>query len=637
MNKQLKFVIFLSLIIYNFFSITEIHSLNQFILTNNKKELDFIFCTEYYEDKDQKLTIDDFLTDKLNDLFIKHNRRIPNLGYSNSSFWLKFKLKNNIENNDNLILEMNHPFLSEINLFYFDKDGAIIKKLSGHALAFNKREIKNRNYIFSIPIEYQEEKTIYINLKSIFYISFFMSIYTQEKFLEKEILFNFIYGIYYGIMLIILILNILIYLIYLDKSFLYYIFFFLSIIIVQSILNNISTQFLWPDSSWLNINSLNISLGISTIFGILFTKSFFKTDKNFPKINIFFDIFILILLINIIFSLFIKESLSLKFNGILSITCVLTLLSISIISILKKNYYAIYYLFAWSLLLIGILMMSINTLDLFRNYFFISYFSFQFGSLFLVILLPISFLDKYRILKKEKDIADKTIAEKEKDKFASIGMLLGGISHEIYNPLSGITGPVDNLKKLYKHTDNPDISQIYKYLDYIDDNSQRINNIIKNITALYINPELKKDQINLKEIILQVVLYYKKNINKKINFILEVNNNIQINTDKNAIFQILNNLISNAVDSIKKNGKIKISFEKNTENKTIKISDDGQGINIKDINKIFNAFYTTKSIGGSHIGLGLYIVKDLIIKLGWDINVSSMPKKGTVFNIIIKD
>jgi len=407
--------------------------------------------------------------------------------------------------------------------------------------------------------------------------------------------------------------------------------------IVESILNNISTQFFWPYSSWLNKNSLNIFLGISTIFGILFTKYFFKTDKNFPKTDKFFYLFIPVIIINIILSLFIKESLSLKFNGILSITCVLVLLSMSIISIMKKNYYAIYYLFAWGFFLIGILMMSINIMEIFSNYFFISYFSFQFGSLFLVILLPIAFLDKYRLLKKEKDIADKTIIEKEKDKFASIGMLLGGISHEIYNPLSGITGPVENLKKLYKRSINPDISKINKYLEYIDDNSQRINNIIKNITALYANPNLKKEKLNLKEIMLQFIAYYKKDINKKINYIIEVNDNIEIISDKNALFHILNNLVSNAVDSIKKNGKIKISFEKNNNDKTIKILDDGQGIDSKDVNKIFDAFYTTKSIGGSHIGLGLYIVKDLIIKLGWDITVSSIPKNETSFTIKIKE
>ena len=69
--------------------------------------------------------------------------------------------------------------------------------------------------------------------------------------------------------------------------------------------------------------------------------------------------------------------------------------------------------------------------------------------------------------------------------------------------------------------------------------------------------------------------------------------------------------------------------------KRIKVIDDGIGIEKQEINNIFNAFYTTKQVGKG-VGLGLYIVKDLILKMGWDIVVGSKISKGSIFTLIVK-
>jgi len=323
--------------------------------------------------------------------------------------------------------------------------------------------------------------------------------------------------------------------------------------------------------------------------------------------------------------------------AVITIIWITTILSTGIVYYIKKGFRpVIYYILSLPVYFLGVLFLCFIGIDLIPVN-IVSYYGIQIGSIFLGIVMPIALIDKYNILKKEKEIAEKTITEKEKDKFASIGMLFGGITHEIYNPLSGITGPLDNLKKILNKNEKPDFNKINKYLEYIDTNTHRIDDIIKNIRVLYKNPELKKEKINIKDTAKSVIDYYKSIINKKIDFLLNIDDNIEISGDNNALYQILNNLLSNAVDSIKDKGLIKISFEKNNNKKIMKVTDTGSGISQENINKIFDAFYTTKSTNGKHMGLGLYIVKDLITKLGWKIDVESKAEKETNFIILIKE
>jgi two-component system, NtrC family, sensor kinase len=76
--------------------------------------------------------------------------------------------------------------------------------------------------------------------------------------------------------------------------------------------------------------------------------------------------------------------------------------------------------------------------------------------------------------------------------------------------------------------------------------------------------------------------------------------------------------------------------DKNNKGKIIKIKDTGRGILKNDLDKVYNAFFTTKNIK-SGVGMGLFIVKKLVFKMGWEINVFSKKNLGTTFTIFIND
>ena len=148
----------------------------------------------------------------------------------------------------------------------------------------------------------------------------------------------------------------------------------------------------------------------------------------------------------------------------------------------------------------------------------------------------------------------------------------------------------------------------------------------------------KSDTVNMRELSLEVMeellprleaksIHFKNNISPKVNV-------KQVNRD--LIFQLLYNLINNAIRYNKENGSIHLSDHYSPEESyTLFIEDTGTGIRQEDLATIFNRFKKSGKANGDGYGLGLSIVKSIIAFHGFDIKVSSDYEKGSVFSVAI--
>ena len=108
-----------------------------------------------------------------------------------------------------------------------------------------------------------------------------------------------------------------------------------------------------------------------------------------------------------------------------------------------------------------------------------------------------------------------------------------------------------------------------------------------------------------------------------------IDKDVEILGNREVLMHILLNLLANAIDAVEEGeGEIAIVVANKHNRPVISIKDTGCGIASKEVEKIFDAFYTSKEIGRG-TGLGLYIVKDLVLKMGWQIEVQSTVGKGT--------
>ncbi|MEX0906592.1 MAG: ATP-binding protein [Balneolaceae bacterium] len=219
----------------------------------------------------------------------------------------------------------------------------------------------------------------------------------------------------------------------------------------------------------------------------------------------------------------------------------------------------------------------------------------------------------------------KKLYEKQSQFFADI-------SHEIRNPLHTITGSLEMLQ-----IDTLDEKQREKYIRTAIRQTERINRLFKDLVTLqrYDSDSyfIEKQRFDLYKSVCQIAELHADEAKEK-GIALEYSGSPQpVIADPNKIEQVLENLITNAIKYTNK-GKIEIRIRPEGEWATLEVKDTGIGISEEHLARLFDRFYRTdkarsRDKGGT--GLGLSVVKSILSAHGTDINVESVPGKGTRF------
>ena len=220
----------------------------------------------------------------------------------------------------------------------------------------------------------------------------------------------------------------------------------------------------------------------------------------------------------------------------------------------------------------------------------------------------------------------------QENKLASLGRLTASIAHEIRNPLGAISHAAQLLGESETlSADNKRLGTI------IHDQSNRLNKIIESVLHLSRRNNVSQERIPLLEWSQKFIAEF-GNMNDLADgwCQLEIQDgNFDVWMDTNHLHQVLWNLCSNALKYGRKQDKfpivsLKAFVNNNTSNKYLDIIDNGPGINAKDIDKLFEPFYTTSNTG---TGLGLYISKELCLTNGGDLTYVNTSESGSCFRI----
>ena len=207
-------------------------------------------------------------------------------------------------------------------------------------------------------------------------------------------------------------------------------------------------------------------------------------------------------------------------------------------------------------------------------------------------------------------------------------------SHDLRSPLASIMGVI-NIVKTEK-----DVLKIKEYMTYQERSVKKLDDLIQDILDLSRNAKLDIfiEPVDLKLFVKSCVesFSYMEEF-KKVEILIEVQEGFIVNTDTRRLKVILNNLLSNALrycDATKEHSYLKIKGSYKQSNIVLVFEDNGIGIQKEHLDKVFTMFYrATNQNTGS--GLGLYIVKDAIDKLGGTINVEAVFGEGTTIQVSI--
>ena len=207
-------------------------------------------------------------------------------------------------------------------------------------------------------------------------------------------------------------------------------------------------------------------------------------------------------------------------------------------------------------------------------------------------------------------------------------------SHDLRSPITSVYAMADLIKM------EADTIKRNGYVDFQKKTLQRLDAIITDILQYSKNKStsLQYEAIDLTEFVQHVLHdHLLADKSERIQRLTEVNQSAPFATDKIRLNMVLNNLFSNALKHHNKEQKapfVKICVRANEQEAAIEVQDNGRGIEAGHLAHIFTKFYRVNSQSNGS-GLGLYIVKDAVEKLGGIIRVESQVNVGTTFFIVI--
>ena len=219
------------------------------------------------------------------------------------------------------------------------------------------------------------------------------------------------------------------------------------------------------------------------------------------------------------------------------------------------------------------------------------------------------------------------------DRLASIGQLSSGIAHEINNPLGVILGYTQLMLR-----NAADDSDRRRDLKTIEKHVRHCKAIVEDLLNFARRSEPKKEKVDIHKTIDDVLGFIRQHSgSNRIDFLADYDRRIpSMIVDEKKIKQVLINLLMNARHAVGDAGEIRVAtaYIPSSRQATIKIADNGYGIEGRHLQHIFDPFFTTKPTGEG-TGLGLSVSYGIIKKHGGEILVESRLGEGSTFTVVL--
>ena len=403
-------------------------------IENNRKKTDLTSDFLIYEDKTGLLSISDFTEGRADSVFEINSQVPPNKGYLKSTFWLKINVKAGDLKNEIWYLEIDYPLLDSVSMFIKNESGNWVAKLNGDRMPYRIREIPHRNPVFPLELNPNQVNEIYLKIRSEGSLNFPITLWNAEEFRSSNLETQLILGIYYGISIALILFNLLLFFSIRDVNYFYYVCYNTCYMLLQLSLNGLAFQFLWPESPyWSNI-ATPIFIGLSLFTVILFSDSFLRVRDFSQTFYNYLNVLKAMTIAVAVMPFFFSYQLSVMLSAIIALFVAPSVL-IAAFMVNRKGYRpAKYFIIAWTVLLVGIILYALKNLGAIPVG-FISNYAIQIGSALEVILLSLALADRINLLKMEieqKELEKKWIL---REKFTLARQISVGILHQMRQPL----------------------------------------------------------------------------------------------------------------------------------------------------------------------------------------------------------
>ncbi|HZY37683.1 MAG TPA: ATP-binding protein [Mucilaginibacter sp.] len=213
------------------------------------------------------------------------------------------------------------------------------------------------------------------------------------------------------------------------------------------------------------------------------------------------------------------------------------------------------------------------------------------------------------------------------------GKVIRLMAHEVNNTVGPVNSIMQSALKTTRLWEKEDVKAVKDALQVAIDRNQNLNLFMRNFADLVKLPAPNRRAIDLHRLVNSVkTLMQNKAGEKNIEIDIQVaDSQFIIQADDQQIEQALINIVKNAIEAIGRDGTI--SMQTSFKNKTLIVSDTGSGIDAADAANLFSPFFSTKKDGQ---GIGLTLVREILVNHGFDFSLKTVSQKHTEFTIVFR-
>ncbi len=367
---------------------------------------------EVYLDSNGTKQAKDFENGGFSEQFKPVKGELSNRDYPKGVYWVRFTVEQNFLQRQWLI-ELPDLHIDQVELYTYDSGTVTSMGRMGHALPISYRSYHHKNLVFALPV--QAKTQCLMRLESRMVCSFMILLKTTAKFTSYALREYYMLGIYYGILLIMMLYNLFLYVHLREENYLFYVFYVISCALYTFREDGIGFQYLWPRIPVLNqwlIQYFELFLLLSFTF---YSISFLELRKKARTVYLILLTDLIVYVFLLVLEFFQKEVYTWK--QYLYVSPFILLYTVSFYLHRKGNRYIRYYLIAYSFLLTSVFIFQARVFGFIEHNSFTIYI-FNFGFIVEIVLMSFAVGEKIRISTKEKEQAQQTAFEalKEKEK-----------------------------------------------------------------------------------------------------------------------------------------------------------------------------------------------------------------------------
>lgn len=490
---------------------------------------------QYLEDKTGTLSINQAAISP----FLKSPSDVPGFFISASSFWVKFIIENSTED-PHLVINLEHATIDDAVLYYKDEASGHFDSIAlTEAKPFFNRKYNYQTYMFDAQVKKGEQKTFFIKVRASEQLLIPITVGHVERTFEKIATNDLIFGLYIGLILVMVLYNLFLYFSTRESSYFYYVLYMVFVGITQAQLQGYTFRFLWPNTPAMNNYAAFLVPFFNGIAALEFIRNFLNLKSVSRRFNrgifLFEGIYCISLILGLI-GLFRGAQVAVQLAAFFTAFYVL---GICFFLAVKQIHGAKTLLIAWSIFLCSVIVFVLRNVGI-LPYNNLTFYALQIGSAVEAVLLSLALADRIntyrrnqelarkealrvsleneRLVKDQNIILEQQVHERtqelenanenlnhtlsqlknaqsqlvESEKMVSLGQLTAGIAHEINNPINFVTS---NIKPL--ELDVSDLLSVIKKYEEIDvsqnveDQFKAIDSYKKQIDLDYINEEIK--------------------------------------------------------------------------------------------------------------------------------------------------